>query len=224
MCTTCGCGHTHDHHHDHDHQHGHDHPHDHPHDDVKPRRAHDADFGADRAIAVEEDILARNDEVARRNRAYFKAHGIFALNFVSSPGAGKTEFLAATIRKLGGRAKLAVIEGDQQTENDAERIRATGAKALQIQTGEGCHLDASMIVTEDRKVYTWGRNQNAQLGLSGASYVSLARKLLLPTLVELPAGEFPIRGSMGMGCAAVICESGNVFWWGMKSVFPRDSM
>ena len=145
MCTTCGCGHTHDHHHDHDHQHGHDHPHDHPHDDVKPRRAHDADFGADRAIAVEEDILARNDEVARRNRAYFKAHGIFALNFVSSPGSGKTEFLAATIRKLGGRAKLAVIEGDQQTENDAERIRATGAKALQIQTGEGCHLDASMI-------------------------------------------------------------------------------
>ena len=139
MCTTCGCGHTHDHHHDHDHQHGHDHPHDHPHDDVKPRRAHDAD------IAVEEDILARNDEVARRNRAYFKAHGIFALNFVSSPGSGKTEFLAATIRKLGGRAKLAVIEGDQQTENDAERIRATGAKALQIQTGEGCHLDASMI-------------------------------------------------------------------------------
>ena len=82
MCTTCGCGHTHDHHHDHDHQHGHDHPHDHPHDDMKPRRAHDADFGADRAIAVEEDILARNDEVARRNRAYFKAHGIFALNFV----------------------------------------------------------------------------------------------------------------------------------------------
>ena len=157
MCTTCGCGHTHDHHHDHDHQHGHDHhhdhdhqhghdhPHDHPHDDMKPRRAHDADFGADRAIAVEEDILARNDEVARRNRAYFKAHGIFALNFVSSPGSGKTEFLAATIRKLGGRAKLAVIEGDQQTENDAERIRATGAKALQIQTGEGCHLDASMI-------------------------------------------------------------------------------
>ena len=139
MCTTCGCGHTHDHHHDHDHQHGHDHPHDHPHDDGKPRRAHDA------AIAVEEDILARNDEVARRNRAYFKAHGIFALNFVSSPGSGKTEFLAATIRKLGGRAKLAVIEGDQQTENDAERIRATGAKALQIQTGEGCHLDASMI-------------------------------------------------------------------------------
>ena len=81
-----------------------------------------------------------------------------------------------------------------------------------------------MIVTEDRKVYTWGRNQNAQLGLSGASYVGLARKLLLPTLVELPAGEFPIRGPMGMGCAAVICESGNVFWWGMKSVFPRDSM
>lgn len=147
MCTTCGCGHTHDHHHDHahDHDHPHDHGHDHPHEGAQPRRAHDADFGADRAIAVEEDILARNDEVARRNRAYFQAHGIFALNFVSSPGSGKTEFLAATIRKLGGRAKLAVIEGDQQTENDAERIRATGAKALQIQTGEGCHLDASMI-------------------------------------------------------------------------------
>lgn len=149
MCTTCGCGHTHDHHHDHahdhEHDHGHDHPHDHSHEEAQPRRAHDADFDAERAIAVEEDILARNDEVARRNRAYFKAHGIFALNFVSSPGSGKTEFLAATIRKLGDRAKLAVIEGDQQTENDAERIRATGAKALQIQTGEGCHLDASMI-------------------------------------------------------------------------------
>lgn len=138
MCTTCGCGHNHTH----DHEHTHDHDHEHH---ALPRRSHDASFDTDRAIAVEEDILARNDAVARRNREYFAAHRIFALNFVSSPGSGKTEFLAATIRKLGDRTKLAVIEGDQQTENDAERIRATGARALQIQTGEGCHLDASMV-------------------------------------------------------------------------------
>lgn len=149
MCTTCGCGQPHHHHHDHEHAHGHEHDceHDHPldHPNDGPRRTHDATWDADRAIAVEEDILARNNAVAAQNRAYFAAHDILALNFVSSPGSGKTEFLAATIRRLGDRAKLAVIEGDQQTENDAERIRATGARALQIQTGEGCHLDADMI-------------------------------------------------------------------------------
>ena len=74
-----------------------------------------------------------------------------------------------------------------------------------------------MFLTEDHRLYTWGRNQGSQLGLNNTSYIGLARKLLLPNLVNLPEGETPVRGSMGAGCAAVLCESGNLFWWGMRS-------
>ena len=118
MCTTCGCGPMHSH-------------------------AHGVD--SDRAIAVEEDILSRNDAEARANRRRFEARGLFALNLVSSPGSGKTTLLVETIGRLAGTATIAVIEGDQQTSNDAERIRATGARAIQVNTGKGCHLDAHMV-------------------------------------------------------------------------------
>ncbi|HMV40760.1 MAG TPA: hydrogenase nickel incorporation protein HypB [Plasticicumulans sp.] len=98
-----------------------------------------------RLVQLELDILAKNNDFAARNRRWFAAHGVQALNLVSSPGSGKTTLLCATIRRLAGERALAVIEGDQQTANDAERIRATGAPAVQINTGKGCHLDADMI-------------------------------------------------------------------------------
>ena len=105
-------------------------------------------MSAARAIRLEEDVLGANDRVARANREHFRAHGVTALNLVSSPGSGKTTLLCATIRALGARqppVRLAVIEGDQQTSNDADRIRATGAPAIQVNTGKGCHLDAPMV-------------------------------------------------------------------------------
>jgi len=96
-------------------------------------------------VKIERDILAKNDSHAADNRNYFAAHGIFALNLVSSPGSGKTSLLVKTIAALQGAQAIAVIEGDQQTDNDAARIRAAGAPAVQINTGKGCHLDASMV-------------------------------------------------------------------------------
>lgn len=158
MCTTCGCGdphshthvdengnivtHTHSHDHGHEHSHDHDHEHHHHHD-----HDHEHDHGAaTRTVAVGMDILARNNEVAAVNRAFFAANKILALNFVSSPGSGKTELLCATVRaKPENAPEILVIEGDQQTDNDANRIRETGARAIQINTGKGCHLDAEQV-------------------------------------------------------------------------------
>jgi hydrogenase nickel incorporation protein HypB len=101
-----------------------------------------------RAIKLEADVLGENKRLAQANRAHFAAHGVTAYNLVSSPGSGKTALLCATIQYLQRTAPglpLAVIEGDQQTSNDAERIRATGAPAIQVNTGKGCHLDARMV-------------------------------------------------------------------------------
>jgi hydrogenase nickel incorporation protein HypB len=98
-----------------------------------------------RIVQIERDILGKNDELANANRARFAEAGVFALNLVSSPGAGKTTLLVKTITDLKGTRPIAVIEGDQQTSNDAERIRATGVSAIQVNTGKGCHLDASMV-------------------------------------------------------------------------------
>src|SRR5580692_4384754 len=146
MCTTCGCSgtseasviqpapshdHSHDHHHDHDHHHSHDHHHDHHHD-----------HGA--VVTLEQQILAKNNLLAERNRGWLAGRSILALNLMSSPGAGKTTLLERTIRDLGETLPLTVIEGDQATLTDAERIRATGARVVQINTGTGCHLDAEM--------------------------------------------------------------------------------
>jgi hydrogenase nickel incorporation protein HypB len=96
-------------------------------------------------VQIEQDILAKNDGHARFNREFLAERGILALNLVSSPGSGKTTLLTETIKRLLPATPVTVIEGDQQTANDAERIRAAGARALQINTGKGCHLDASMI-------------------------------------------------------------------------------
>ncbi len=140
MCITCGCDddHRHD---DHPHDHG-DGTHHHHHGDGE--RRHDTGEGT-RRIAVESDILARNNSLAAANRAMFARHGVFVLNLVSSPGSGKTTILERTLRDLGGKFRCAVIEGDQQTDNDAQRIAATGVPVRQINTGSGCHLDAHMV-------------------------------------------------------------------------------
>jgi len=170
MCTVCGCGtetiegqtghthrHSHDHDHDHhDHHHHHDHDHDHDHD-----HSHEADglinagaglagvhvpgLSQERIVRIERDILSKNNDYARQNRDRFARTGTFVLNLVSSPGSGKTTLLCRTIEALKQRLPIAVIEGDQQTSNDAERIRATGVKAVQVNTGKGCHLDAHMV-------------------------------------------------------------------------------
>jgi hydrogenase nickel incorporation protein HypB len=138
MCGICGCGQTDNatelkpiagqHQHVLNHSH-----HSHDHNDNK------------RLIKVEQDLLGKNNAYAAQNRAYFEQHRIFALNLVSSPGAGKTILLVETIKVLKDRFPIAVIEGDQQTERDADRIRATGVPALQINTGRACHLDAHGI-------------------------------------------------------------------------------
>jgi hydrogenase nickel incorporation protein HypB len=161
MCTTCGCGptetHDHDHHHgdqhhSHSHSHANNHSHDHEHHDHEhdthnhDHSGHDHDSRKRTVIAIEEDILAKNNRLASFNRALFKDKGIFVLNLVSSPGSGKTTLLERTLRDLSDRFRFAVIEGDQQTDNDAQRIAATGVAVRQINTGAGCHLDAHMIM------------------------------------------------------------------------------
>lgn len=104
-------------------------------------------------LKVEQDILGKNNAIAAHNRAHFRSHGILALNLVSSPGAGKTTLLVDTLQRLSGELTMAVIEGDQETSADADRIRATGVPALQVNTGRGCHLDAEMVDTAFRRLH-----------------------------------------------------------------------
>ncbi len=167
MCETCGCGfvdgvsidgvrvprepqgqgldHSHDHPHEHahDHDHGHEHPHDHDHPHDHPH-SHPGD--EHRTISVQQAILEKNDRLAERNRGFFQAKGLFVLNILSSPGAGKTTFIERMARDLAGRLRFGVIVGDLATDNDATRLRAHGVPTVQITTGTVCHLDAEMIV------------------------------------------------------------------------------
>lgn len=129
MCGTCGCAMTHDHH-DHDAAH---------HGDG------DGTSGTSQTVAVLERLLDANDREAAHNRGHLDDHGVLAINLMSSPGSGKTRLLEVTIDALAGRLRVAVIEGDLETENDARRIRAKGVPAVQITTGTACHLDAHMV-------------------------------------------------------------------------------
>ncbi len=104
-----------------------------------------SDAALTRVVKVAQDILAKNDALAADNRVFLAKHHILALNLVSSPGSGKTTLLVRTLQGLKGKLPLAVIEGDQQTDHDAARIRAVGVAAVQINTGKGCHLDAEMV-------------------------------------------------------------------------------
>lgn len=173
MCTVCGCGkgevriegqqeehqhggsaahnhsHTHNlnHTHNHEFEHGHSHlsDHQHHHFGKGPAHAHAPGLSQARMVKIEQDILAKNNEFAAANRTLFESRGIFTLNLVSSPGAGKTELLTRTLRELNEEFSMAVIEGDQETSQDAQRIRETGTPAIQINTGKGCHLDAHTV-------------------------------------------------------------------------------
>lgn len=148
--------HHHDHHHEHDHHHGQDHDHDHQHHHHVDEKG-DLHFGTgiggthvpglsqSRIVQIEQDILGKNDHLALHNRERFHSLGVLALNLVSSPGSGKTTLLTRTATDLVGTMPIAVIEGDQQTALDADRIRATGVSAIQVNTGKGCHLDADMV-------------------------------------------------------------------------------
>jgi hydrogenase nickel incorporation protein HypB len=174
MCATCGCSegaqptvsdpatgrlhrigvHEHDAHEHHDHEHDHTHHH-------SPHHEHDAghDHGHDQGgghvhmharvqgttVTLLEEVLTNNNRLAERNRGWLQGRSILALNLVSSPGAGKTTLLERTIRDLKRAISMSVVEGDQETTLDAERIRATGCKSVQVNTGTGCHLEAQML-------------------------------------------------------------------------------
>lgn len=155
MCTTCGCSQPadavtitkagnkqHQHHQHHHDLHAHTHSHLEHHHHLEHEHRH---MSEERELALEQDILQKNNLLAERNRGWFDAKGIFAINLVSSPGSGKTTLLEETIKRLAGKHSVYVIEGDQQTMNDANRIQAAGAEAVQINTGKGCHLDSHMV-------------------------------------------------------------------------------
>jgi len=143
MCEECGCGLSagipvtvsgHDDH-DHDHDHGHHHHH------------HSSEPGAEarQTLELRHAILEKNDRLAERNRGFFRARGVLVINVLSSPGSGKTTLIGETIRRLGQRLKTAVIVGDLATDNDARRLRDSGAPVVQINTGTVCHLEADMV-------------------------------------------------------------------------------
>ncbi|WP_083354880.1 hydrogenase nickel incorporation protein HypB [Mesorhizobium sp. LCM 4577] len=143
--------HEHDHehvhsHHDHDLDHPHSHDHSHHHDGLDDHHEHDHQHGhGTTVVELEARLLAKNDKLAASNRGWFEGREILALNIVSSPGAGKTTLLERTIHDLKDEIPIFVIEGDQATANDGERIRAAGAAAVQVNTGTGCHLEADMV-------------------------------------------------------------------------------
>jgi hydrogenase nickel incorporation protein HypB len=165
MCVTCGCansgeaivethewrahrgpdGHEHVHADGTRHTHAHSRPHTHPHTRAGGARGGHAPAADAGLVRLEQQILGKNQLIAERNRGWFAGRGILALNLVSSPGAGKTTLLERTLADLKSAIKASVIEGDQATSNDAERIRATGVEAIQINTGAGCHLEADMV-------------------------------------------------------------------------------
>jgi len=180
MCGTCGCGseengitilspkenNTHEHHHHHhdaDHSHSHDHSHDHHHhhDDHSHNHTHDHGHSHSHShdhdnhktvLNLEQDILQHNEVMAARNKGYFDAKNVFAINLVSSPGSGKTSILEKTLADLKDETSFYVIEGDQQTLNDANRIDALDIPVIQINTGKGCHLESDMVYDAVKKL------------------------------------------------------------------------
>jgi hydrogenase nickel incorporation protein HypB len=136
-------GHAHEHEHAHKHAHAHEHAHEHAHAHHHDRRAQDPPR-LTRVVRMEVELLEKNRQAAERNRRWLAEREIVALNLMSAPGAGKTTLLVETLGRLG-ELPVSVVEGDQETARDAERVRATGRPVVQVNTGPGCHLDAEMI-------------------------------------------------------------------------------
>lgn len=169
MCATCGCGPAKGHAHDHEHgPEGHDHRH--------VRR----EARPSRTVRLERDVLARNAGIAARNRAGFDARGIAALNLMSSPGSGKTTLLERTVARLRTTLPMYAIEGDQETERDAERLRAVGCPVVQINTGPVCHLDAGMV---ERALPSLAPDQGTLL------FIENVGNLVCPALFDLGEHE-----------------------------------
>lgn len=207
MCVVCGCADggagatkAHGHEHSHGDEHGQGHDHGHGHVQVDPAHG-DLHFGAGaarvsvpgmsqaRTVKLEADILGENRRIARQNRSHFQAHGVTALNLLSSPGSGKTTLLCATIEALKRRAPsvdVAVIEGDQQTSFDADRIRATGAPAIQVNTGKGCHLDAPMVAEAFGQLHSHDHHHHDHGGSAGSLlFIENVGNLVCPALWDL---------------------------------------
>ncbi len=208
MCDTCGCnengkdikilipgeeqettGHAHSHgehdshdhdHHHHDHNHTHSHDHHHEHDGYDHDHSEKPATGNGRLIKVEQDIMGINNLMAERNRGYFEARNITAINLMSSPGSGKTTLLEKTISRLNRKRPVYIIEGDQQTMNDAYRIEAAGAPVVQVNTGNGCHLDAEMINRAVKKL---------DIAAGSVLLIENVGNLVCPSLFDLGEAE-----------------------------------
>ena len=179
MCETCGCINNegfkiHDPHHPHDHNdnHGHEDIHDQEHD-------HGHTHSHQKVINLNTDILSANNITAAMNRRFFEGRKVLCLNMVSSPGSGKTMILEKTITDLIASGKIYVIEGDQQTTMDAERIEKAGAPAIQINTGTGCHLDAKMVESAIKKL---------DIGTKSILFIENVGNLVCPAMFDL--GEY----------------------------------
>jgi len=186
MCDTCGCGDSadfkihdpnHSHSHDHNHEHGHDHEHSHEHQSVLFTHTHK--HPEKKVISLNMDILSDNNSLARINRKSFESRNVLCLNLVSSPGSGKTSILEKTIKALIATNKIFVIEGDQQTLLDADRIEKSGAPAIQINTGSGCHLDAKMVSSALKKM---------EVETDSILFIENVGNLVCPAMFDL--GEF----------------------------------
>lgn len=169
-----GVLHAHAHDHAHAHAHDHSHPHHHPHEALRGGAEGDAEL-----IELEASLLDKNARIAERNRAWLAGRGVFALNMMSSPGSGKTTLLVRTLSDLAAQIPMSVVEGDQETSADAERIRATGAKAVQVNTGAGCHLEADML---ERAI------DLLQPPAGGLLFVENVGNLVCPALFDLGEG------------------------------------
>jgi hydrogenase nickel incorporation protein HypB len=159
-----GHEHEHDHAHEHEHgsgeHHGHDHPHTHTHSHAGADHDHTHEAGGEarRTVEVRRAILDKNDRLAERNRGFFRARGLLVLNFLSSPGSGKTTFIRESVRALKPDLKTGVIVGDLATDNDAQRLRESGAPVVQITTGTVCHLEAEMVARAVKQLDLSGLN------------------------------------------------------------------
>ena len=193
MCDTCGCGQPGDEviikkpdeitegtenttEHNHTTLHNHSHPHSHNHNHLSHHHEHEHNHAHGKVITVETDILSKNNLMAERNRGFFDAKNIFSLNLVSSPGSGKTTLLEKTLRKLKDKISFYVIEGDQQTMNDAERINNIGVPVVQVNTGNGCHLDSKMVSDAVKKI---SPSENSVL------FIENVGNLVCPSLFDL---------------------------------------